>query len=102
MAKNFKTCVAVLLVFVACCFNVVSLEHLVKYSSSCGQLVTFAQFIFISIYGFASVSKFGTRGAVVPLREYLVAVFYFYTSTIAGNMALGCNISMPIQMIFKA
>lgn len=99
---NFKTLVAMILVFVACCFNVITLEYLVKYSSGCGQLVTFAQFIFIAFYGFVSVAKFGTRRSVVPIREYVLAVFLFYTSTISGNMALGCHISMPIQMIFKA
>lgn len=35
-------------------------------------------------------------------REYVVGVLLFFGTTVAGNLALGCNISMPIQMIFKS
>lgn len=99
---NLKTIIAIVLVFVACCFNVMSLEILVKFSSSSSQLITFSQFFFISCYGFVTVSKFGTQKSSVPLKEYFLTVILFYTSSITGNAALGCNIAMPIQMIFKS
>ncbi|XP_065674547.1 UDP-xylose and UDP-N-acetylglucosamine transporter isoform X2 [Hydra vulgaris] len=93
---------ATFLTFVACATNVIFLEHLVKFSPGCGELVTFAQFLFIASYGFITVAKFGTESPKVPIREYLFAVVLFYGSSISGNLAFECHISMPIQMIFKS
>ncbi|XP_057296832.1 UDP-xylose and UDP-N-acetylglucosamine transporter-like [Hydractinia symbiolongicarpus] len=97
-----KVVVAVLTTFGACSANVVFLEHLVKYSPGCGDIIAFAQFLFTSCYGFVAIAKFGSKKPVVPIKEYVVGVLLFFGTTVAGNLALGCNISMPIQMIFKS
>jgi len=102
MTVSSRIILAVILVFISCGANVVFLEHLTKFSLGCGELVTFIQFLSISIYGFITVSKFGTKQPVVPIRQYILAVILFYGSSITGNMALGCHISMPIQMLFKS
>lgn len=48
---------AIILVFVGCCSNVVFLELLVKEDPGVGNLITFSQFLFIAIEGFIFTSK---------------------------------------------
>jgi len=99
---NARVLVAVVGVFVACGFNVFFLEHLVKFSPGCGDLVTFSQFFFTAAFRFVTVTKCGTVPPVVPLREYFFAVLLYFASSLTGNLAFLFNISMPIQMIFKS
>lgn len=94
--------VATALVFLGCCTNVIFLELLVKEHPGCTNLITFAQFLFISVEGFIFATNFGKRRPVVPLKHYVTLVVMFFMVSISNNQALSYDISMPLHMIFKS
>uniref|UniRef100_A0A3Q3F198 Solute carrier family 35 member B4 n=1 Tax=Labrus bergylta TaxID=56723 RepID=A0A3Q3F198_9LABR len=85
------TAFAICLVFIGCCSNVVSLELLVREFPGCGNIVTFAQFVFIA---FISGSHF--------FLNYVIMVTMFFTISVINNYALNFNIAMPLHMIFRS
>ncbi|XP_061826389.2 UDP-xylose and UDP-N-acetylglucosamine transporter isoform X1 [Nerophis lumbriciformis] len=93
---------AIILVFVGCCSNVVSLELLVRDFPGCGNIVTFAQFVFIALEGFIFETKLGRKGPVIPIRNYVIMVTMFFTVSVINNYALNFNIAMPLHMIFRS
>ncbi|KAJ3596512.1 hypothetical protein NHX12_002919 [Muraenolepis orangiensis] len=96
------TVLAILLVFVGCCTNVVFLELLVRDFPGCGNIVTFGQFAFIALEGFILESNFGRKKPVIPIRNYVVMVTMFFTVSVINNYALNFNIAMPLHMIFRS
>ncbi|XP_053319127.1 UDP-xylose and UDP-N-acetylglucosamine transporter [Spea bombifrons] len=94
--------VAVGLVFAGCCSNVVFLELLARKFPGCGNIVTFAQFLFIAIEGFIFQADFGRRKPAVPIRYYIIMVAMYFTVSVVNNYALNLNISMPLHMIFRS
>ncbi|XP_059485020.1 UDP-xylose and UDP-N-acetylglucosamine transporter [Neocloeon triangulifer] len=94
--------VAIALVFIGCCFNVVFLELLVKEDPGSGNLITFSQFLFISIEGFIFTSRFGTKKPRIGLFDYFILVVMFFTVSVCNNYAFNFNIPMPLHMIFRA
>lgn len=99
---NFKATLAIIMVFVGCCSNVVFLEMVVKEDPGAGNLATFLQFLFIATIGFFTVGKLGTAKRNIPFKQYLLLVGFFWTSSVANNYAFDFNISMPLHMIFRA
>eukprot|EP00795_Rhopilema_esculentum_P002292 gene2292-17907_t len=97
-----RAVLAILLVFLGCCSNVYFLEHLIKYAPGSGNIVTFCQFLMISIQGFIFTSKFGTEKPKVPLRNYAALVTLFFMVGVTNNMALNFKIPMPLHMIFRS
>ncbi|XP_076589886.1 UDP-xylose and UDP-N-acetylglucosamine transporter [Chaetodon auriga] len=96
------TGLAIALVFIGCCSNVVSLELLVREFPGCGNIVTFAQFIFITLEGFIFETNFGRKKPAIPLRNYVIMVTMFFTISVINNYALNFNIAMPLHMIFRS
>lgn len=96
------TVFAIALVFIGCCSNVVFLELLVRDFPGCGNIVTFAQFLFIALEGFIFETKFGTKKPSIPLRNYVIMVTMFFTVSVVNNYALNFNIAMPLHMIFRS
>uniref|UniRef100_A0A3B3UWB9 Solute carrier family 35 member B4 n=1 Tax=Poecilia latipinna TaxID=48699 RepID=A0A3B3UWB9_9TELE len=70
------TAFAVVLVFVGCCSNVVSLELLVREFPGCGNIVTFAQFVFIALEGFIFETKFGRKKPAIPVSKCRVLLSF--------------------------
>lgn len=99
---NLKAALAITMVFVGCCSNVVFLEFVVKEDPGAGNLATFLQFVFIATIGFCTVGKFGMAKRNIPFRQYLLLVGFFWTSSVANNYAFDFNIAMPLHMIFRA
>ncbi|XP_035258330.1 UDP-xylose and UDP-N-acetylglucosamine transporter [Anguilla anguilla] len=97
-----NTILAIILVFVGCCSNVVFLELLVREFPGCGNIVTFAQFAFIALEGFIFETNFGRKKPAIPIRNYVVMVTMFFTVSVINNYALNFNISMPLHMIFRS
>ncbi|TSM52244.1 UDP-xylose and UDP-N-acetylglucosamine transporter [Bagarius yarrelli] len=93
---------AVILVFVGCCSNVVFLEVLVRDFPGCGNIVTFAQFLFIALEGFIFETNFGRKKPAIPIRNYVIMVTMFFTVSVINNYALNFNIAMPLHMIFRS
>ncbi|XP_069551280.1 UDP-xylose and UDP-N-acetylglucosamine transporter [Brachyistius frenatus] len=96
------TVFAIVLVFVGCCCNVVSLELLVRVFPGCGNIVTFAQFVFIALEGFIFETNFGRKKPAIPVSNYVIMVTMFFTVSVINNYALNFNIAMPLHMIFRS
>jgi len=99
---NVKAQLAVLLVLVGCCANVVFLEFLVKQDPGVGNLVTFSQFLVIAIEGFIFTTKLGTVTPKVPFSAWIILVVMYFLVSVSNNYALNFNIPMPLHMIFRA
>ncbi|XP_076234065.1 ER GDP-fucose transporter [Calliopsis andreniformis] len=97
-----RAAIAILFVFLGCCSNVVFLELLVKEDPGSGNLITFSQFLFISIEGFLFTSKCGTVKPSIGIKDYLVLVTMFFIANVCNNYAFDFNIPMPLHMIFRA
>ncbi|KAJ8249902.1 hypothetical protein COCON_G00231180 [Conger conger] len=97
-----NTILAIILVFVGCCSNVVFLELLVREFPGCGNIVTFAQFAFIALEGFIFHTNFGRKKPAIPIRNYVIMVTMFFTVSVINNYALNFSISMPLHMIFRS
>uniref|UniRef100_A0A3B3ZQQ5 Solute carrier family 35 member B4 n=1 Tax=Periophthalmus magnuspinnatus TaxID=409849 RepID=A0A3B3ZQQ5_9GOBI len=96
------TTFAIALVFIGCCSNVVFLELLVRDFPGCGNIVTFAQFLFIAVEGFIFESKFGRKKTAIPISNYVIMVTMFFFVSVVNNYALNFNIAMPLHMIFRS
>ncbi|KAI8329706.1 UAA transporter [Chlamydoabsidia padenii] len=95
------------LIFGGCCSNVFALEVLVTDAPKSGNLVTFAQFVFVSLEGLRHQIEWGTYGprlkkTVVPLTNWLALVILFFTVSVLNNLALGYHISVPLHIIFRS
>ncbi|KAH1187353.1 UDP-xylose and UDP-N-acetylglucosamine transporter isoform X1 [Mauremys mutica] len=97
-----RPALAVGLVFSGCCSNVVFLELLAREFPGCGNIVTFAQFLFIAVEGFIFEANFGRKRPAIPIRYYLIMVAMFFTVSVVNNYALNLNIAMPLHMIFRS
>ncbi|CAK9807784.1 UDP-xylose and UDP-N-acetylglucosamine transporter [Anthophora plagiata] len=97
-----RATIAILCVFLGCCSNVVFLELLVKDDPGSGNLITFLQFLFISVEGFIFTSKFGTVKPNVGIKDYFLLVTMFFIANVCNNYAFDFNIPMPLHMIFRA
>ena len=94
--------IAVVVTVLACCSNVVFLELLVIQDPGIGNLLTFSQFLVISIEGFVVTTKFGTVPPKVPFSAWLVLVVMYFLVNVINNYALSYNIPMPLHMVFRA
>uniref|UniRef100_A0A182QE09 Sugar phosphate transporter domain-containing protein n=1 Tax=Anopheles farauti TaxID=69004 RepID=A0A182QE09_9DIPT len=99
---NMKAALAIAMVFVGCCSNVVFLELLVKIDPGSGNLITFLQFLFIALEGFLFTSKCGTVRPRIGLKDYTILVVMFFVASVCNNYAFDFNIPMPLHMIFRA
>jgi len=93
---------AIVVVILGCCSNVVFLELLVKEASGIGNLVTFLQFLVIGLEGLIFTSKFGTVRPKIPMKDWLILVCMYFAVSVTNNYALNFNIPMPLHMIFRA
>ncbi|CAG0903930.1 unnamed protein product, partial [Cyprideis torosa] len=93
---------AVPLVFLGCCTNVILLEFMVKKDPGCGNLITFLQFLFISVEGFIFEAKCGTKAPIIPLKEYLIMVSMYFLTSVINNYVYQFDISIPLHTIFRS
>ncbi|CAI8037054.1 UDP-xylose and UDP-N-acetylglucosamine transporter [Geodia barretti] len=93
---------AIFLVFLGCASNVVILEMIVKEDSGAGNIVTFCQFLFISVEGLFFVSHFFTVPPIIPIRKYMIMVILYFCVSVINNYSLIFDIPMPLHMIFRA
>ncbi|KII61756.1 UDP-xylose and UDP-N-acetylglucosamine transporter [Thelohanellus kitauei] len=89
-------------VFVFCCTNVHSLEALIRISPKCVNLITFSQFLFVSLYELIVTAKFFTVKPAVPIKNYtFLVILYFFVSSL-NNYVLTLGIPMPLHMVFRS
>ncbi|KAJ7357777.1 hypothetical protein OS493_023254 [Desmophyllum pertusum] len=94
--------IPILLVFTGCCSNVIFLELLVREVSSCVNTITFCQFLFIAVEGFIFTANFGFKKPVIPIRNYVMMVVFFFSTSVINNYALNFIVFMPLHMIFRS
>ncbi|ORZ04269.1 UAA transporter [Absidia repens] len=77
------------------------------FGGCCSNLVTFAQFLFVSFEGLRHHVMWGKYGpclkpTVVPLSNWLALVVLFFSVSVLNNLALGYHISVPLHIIFRS
>ncbi|KAF8189684.1 UAA transporter family-domain-containing protein [Pholiota molesta] len=95
------------LIFGGCCSNAITLEQLTLEHPNAGSVITFFQFLVISLYGlpkFLVWTRFGPgfRPRRVPISTYLVQVALFYMISLLNNAAFAYNIPMAVHIIFRS
>ena len=92
--------------------NAITLERVTSEHPKSGSLITFSQFLLISLHGLPKFVSF-TRGPLnlpipylrprrLPLTPYLIQVGLFYFVSLLNNLAFGYNIPMPVHIIFRS
>lgn len=97
-----KAWLAVFLVFLGCCSNVVFLELLVTAHPGSGNIITFAQFVVVAVEGFVNEMNFGRKENAIPLSYYFYMVVMFLSVNVLNNYALNFHIPLPLHMIFRS
>jgi len=95
----------ILLILFGCCSNVLTLEILTRRDSSLGNLITFAQFLFISCEGFLhqfNFSSFSLKPRQLPLLVYVKLTSIFFLTSVLNNKALDFDISIPVHTVFRS
>ena len=92
--------------------NALTLERVTSEYPKSGSLITFSQFLLVSLHGLPKFIEF-THGPLnfpiprlrprrLPLASYLVQVALFYFVSLLNNLAFGYNIPMPVHIIFRS
>ncbi|KTW29316.1 hypothetical protein T552_01271 [Pneumocystis carinii B80] len=93
------------LIFGGCCSNIFSLEAIIKKLISKGLLITFLQFLYITIeglvYNFFTGSTFLVKRNV-PIGSWMIIVSLFFTATFLNNKAYSYGISIPMHIITQS
>ncbi|THV00572.1 UAA transporter [Dendrothele bispora CBS 962.96] len=95
------------LVFGGCCSNAITLEQLTSQYPQAGSLITFFQFLIISIHGIPkhlTWTRYGPRFKPrrVPLTPYLIQVALYYLVSLLNNAAFAYRIPMAVHIIFRS
>lgn len=65
-------------------------------------MVTYSHFMFVSVYGLITTSKFFSVKRVIPLKDYAILVTMFFVSTVSNNYSFNFNIAIPLLMVFRS
>ncbi|OCH84581.1 UAA transporter [Obba rivulosa] len=94
------------LIFGGCCSNALTLEQLTSQYPQSGTLITFAQFLFISIYGLSNLLTFSPLPRLktrhVPVRLLLLQALLLCLVSLLNNAAFAYHIPMPVHIIFRS
>ncbi|KAF9821013.1 hypothetical protein IEO21_00990 [Rhodonia placenta] len=94
------------LIFGGCCSNALTLEQLTHDYPHAGKLLTFCQFLLITLYGlprFVSLKPYPhLKPRRIPLLPFLVQVVIFYSVSLLNNAAFAYSIPMPVHIIFRS
>lgn len=116
------------LVLGGCCSNAITLEHITSRYPNAGILITFFQFLIVSLYGLPKQftfndppeSKHGPNGSVsapgtsrrrwiprlknrkIPLLPYFIQVALFFVLSTLNNAAFAYHIPMTVHIVFRS
>mmetsp|Transcript_19888 Transcript_19888/g.50502 ORF Transcript_19888/g.50502 Transcript_19888/m.50502 type:complete len:373 (-) Transcript_19888:385-1503(-) len=106
---------ALMCIFGGCIMNNVFLESLIREDPGCGDVVTLAQFLFISIQGIFTYllqwkeavpssgwSSLRITQRHLPISTYLLMVGIFFTLSFLNNLVFSFHIAMPLHMVFRS
>ncbi|KAI0699827.1 UAA transporter [Cytidiella melzeri] len=94
------------LIFGGCCSNALTLEQLTSQFPRAGSLITFAQFLLITINGLRKFVAWTPyphlKPRRIPLLPYLIQVTLFYAVSYLNNAAFAYKIPMTVHIIFRS
>ena len=93
-----------LFVIGGCCSNAYSLEMIINREPRSGNLITASQFLLVTLIELPyqySLSR-GFRERLIPLNNWLLMVFLFFSSSMLNNIALAYHISVPLHIVFRS
>ena len=86
--------------------NALTLEQLTSHYPRAGSLITFCQFLFISLNGFRKFVVWRPyphlRPRRIPIIPYLIQVALFYAVSYLNNAAFAYRIPMTVHIIFRS
>lgn len=91
-----------------CCCNVILLESLIlNSSSSLGTVVTFCQFVFVSLFSYSSNTTGKSWKSLylsprVPLSKWFFMVLMYFSTSLLNNLVWKFNISIPMHIVFRS
>ena len=96
-------------IFAGCCSNVYTLESLISASPSSGPLLTFAQFVFVSLFSSSSCLSVSSNAPFIhlkprsiPIAKWVIYTIMFVTINLLNNAAFGYKISVPLHIILRS
>ncbi|KAF8556309.1 UAA transporter [Imleria badia] len=95
------------LVFGGCCSNAIATESLTAVNPHSGILITFLQFLIVSLYALPSQFAFSRglfrlRKRRVPLLPYFAQVALFFVLSVLNNAAFAYDIPMSVHIVFRS
>ncbi|KAF9526731.1 UAA transporter family-domain-containing protein [Crepidotus variabilis] len=95
------------LIFGGCCSNALTLEQITLEHPNAGSVLTFFQFLLISLHGlpkFIIWTRFGPRFRPrrIPFVTYVAQVALFYFVNLLNNAAFAYQIPMAVHIIFRS
>ncbi|KZT12668.1 UAA transporter [Laetiporus sulphureus 93-53] len=94
------------LIFGGCCSNALTLEQITTEYPYSGSLITFCQFLVVSLYGLPKFVVWKPyphlKPRQIPIWPYLVQVLLFYLISLLNNAAFGYSIPMTVHIIFRS
>ncbi|MEE6481758.1 hypothetical protein FKM82_012959, partial [Ascaphus truei] len=90
------------LIFAGCCSNVVFLELLARKFPGCGNIVTFAQFLFIAIEGFICEANLGRKRPAIQIRYTPLLLCHVFHGHVTIMMPSPQHLHAPLHMIFRS
>lgn len=87
--------------------NAITLEQLTSEYPHAGSLITFFQFLIVSLHGLpkhVTWTSYGPRFKPrrIPLTPYLIQVALFYLISLLNNVAFSYRIPMAVHIIFRS
>ncbi|EPX74280.1 NST UDP-N-acetylglucosamine transporter [Schizosaccharomyces octosporus yFS286] len=92
-------------IFGGCCSTAYTLEAIVREYPKSGLLITFSQFVFITIEGlvyFLLYNPSALKSPNVPRKRWMYIVFLFFSINVLNNVALGFDVSVPVHIILRS
>ena len=95
------------LLFGGCCTNALTLEQLTRANPHFGTLITFLQFILITLHGIPAHVEMTWLGPRlrprrIPLLPYVGQMVLFFLISTLNNEAFAYSIPMPVHIIFRS
>lgn len=89
-------------VVVGCCSSAFLMEILMLRKPTTANLITFLQFLYISLHGFVVTSKLGTVGPKIPLKQYIILITLFFVTSVANNYVYALHVPSTLHMIIRS
>ncbi|CAG4927051.1 unnamed protein product [Colias eurytheme] len=88
-------------VFFGCCASSFLMEIMMAKSPNCANLVTFLQFLCITIQGLFTI-KHNVLTPNIPLKQYFLLISLFFITSVANNYVYALHVPSTLHMIIRS